>query len=60
MQQLLDVEDPPPFTDHGWSLWRMREDIEDWHESLRILYVACTRARDYLILSARDVLAVVS
>jgi ATP-dependent exoDNAse (exonuclease V) beta subunit len=45
-------EDPPPFDDHGWSLWRMREEIEDWHESLRTLYVACTRAEDYLILSA--------
>ena len=45
-------EEPPPFGDHGWSLWRMREDIEDWNESLRTLYVACTRAEDYLILSA--------
>jgi ATP-dependent helicase/nuclease subunit A len=45
-------EDPPPFEDHGWTLWRMREEIEDWHESLRTLYVACTRAEDYLILSA--------
>jgi ATP-dependent helicase/nuclease subunit A len=46
-------DDPEPtFDDQGWSLWRMREDIEDWHESLRTLYVACTRAQDYLILSA--------
>src|SRR5262249_4309026 len=45
-------EETPPFSDQAWALWRMREDVEDWHESLRILYVACTRARDYLVLSA--------
>jgi hypothetical protein len=26
--------------------------MEEWHEDLRILYVACTRAQDYLVLSA--------
>lgn len=45
-------EDPPPFTDYGWTLWKAREEIEDWHESLRTLYVACTRAEDFLILSS--------
>ena len=45
-------EEPPPFVDYGWGLYTVRENIEDWHESLRTLYVACTRARDYLILSA--------
>ena len=45
-------EEPPPFADYGWGLWKVREDIEDWHESLRTLYVACTRAQDYLILSS--------
>jgi ATP-dependent helicase/nuclease subunit A len=45
-------EEPAPFSNRGWALWRMREDVEDWHESLRTLYVACTRAEDYLILSS--------
>ena len=45
-------EDPPPFSDVGWRLWRAGETIEDWHEDLRTLYVACTRAMDYLVLSA--------
>src|SRR5262249_12894155 len=45
-------EATPPFPDYGWGLRKVREDIEDWHESLRTLYVACTRAQDYLILSA--------
>lgn len=45
-------EETPPFPDYGWGLWKVREDIEEWHESLRTLYVACTRAQDYLILSA--------
>jgi ATP-dependent helicase/nuclease subunit A len=45
-------EPTPPFPDYGWGLWKLREDIEDWHESLRILYVACTRAQDYLVLSS--------
>jgi ATP-dependent helicase/nuclease subunit A len=45
-------EEPPPFTDHAWALWKMREEVEDYRESLRTLYVACTRAKDYLILSA--------
>jgi superfamily I DNA/RNA helicase len=45
-------EDEPPFADFGWGLWEARGDVEDWHEDLRTLYVACTRARDYLVLSA--------
>lgn len=45
-------EDPPLFADHGWKLWRKREELEQWHESMRLLYVACTRAEDYLLLSA--------
>jgi len=43
-------DDPPPFADTQ-SLLRMREEIADWHEDLRTLYVACTRAMDYLVLS---------
>ena len=45
-------EDPPPFADYGWGLWKIQEEIEDWSESLRTLYVGCTRAMDYLILSS--------
>jgi ATP-dependent helicase/nuclease subunit A len=36
----------------GWSLFKLREDREEAAERLRLLYVACTRAADYLILSA--------
>jgi ATP-dependent helicase/nuclease subunit A len=45
-------EDPPLFSDFGWKLWRAQEALADWHEDLRTLYVACTRAEDCLILSA--------
>src|SRR5262249_12684715 len=45
-------DDPPPFASTGWRLWQAREELEEWHEDLRILYVACTRAQDYLLLSA--------
>jgi ATP-dependent helicase/nuclease subunit A len=46
------AEDPPPFSDLGWRFWEAAEAVEDWREDLRTLYVACTRAQDYLILSA--------
>ncbi|HEY8506341.1 MAG TPA: UvrD-helicase domain-containing protein, partial [Gemmataceae bacterium] len=45
-------EDPPPFSDFPWRLGRSAATVADWREDLRILYVACTRARDLLILSA--------
>ncbi len=45
-------EEPPPFPDFAARLWKAREAVEEWHEDLRTLYVACTRARDYLVLSA--------
>jgi ATP-dependent helicase/nuclease subunit A len=45
-------EDPLPFTDFPDRLARAYETVADWHEDLRILYVACTRARDLLVLSA--------
>jgi hypothetical protein len=45
-------EDPPPFSDAGWRLWRAAETLEEYHEDLRTLYVACTRAMDFLVLSA--------
>jgi ATP-dependent helicase/nuclease subunit A len=41
-----------PGTSLGWSLYRARERREDEAEALRLLYVATTRARDFLILSA--------
>jgi ATP-dependent helicase/nuclease subunit A len=45
-------EELPPFSGFGAELAKKMEEMEDWHEALRILYVACTRAQDYLILSA--------
>jgi ATP-dependent helicase/nuclease subunit A len=45
-------EEPPQFPEFGWRLWRAGETVEEWHEELRTLYVACTRAQDYLVLSA--------
>lgn len=46
------AEDPPPFADLGLQLWQAAEMIADHQEDLRTLYVACTRAQDYLVLSA--------
>jgi ATP-dependent helicase/nuclease subunit A len=45
-------EDPPPFSALGWQMAHSRNEMEEWAEDLRTLYVACTRAEDYLILSA--------
>lgn len=45
-------EDKPLFTEFPARLQQVQEEIEEWHEALRILYVACTRAQDYLVLSA--------
>ncbi len=45
-------EDPAPYPDYGWRLWEAAETVAEWREDLRTLYVACTRAEDYLILSA--------
>jgi len=45
-------EEPLPFPDFASRLWKTREAIEEWQEDLRTLYVACTRAQDYLVLSA--------
>jgi ATP-dependent helicase/nuclease subunit A len=46
------ADDPPPFPPFGRRLWEKAEEIDNWREELRTLYVACTRAEDYLILSA--------
>jgi ATP-dependent helicase/nuclease subunit A len=45
-------EEPPPFPPFATKLWNAWEAVECWHEDLRTLYVACTRAQDYLVLSA--------
>ena len=42
----------PPFSDFADRLGRTADQLADWQEDLRVLYVACTRARDLLILSA--------
>lgn len=42
----------PPFSRFADDLGRTADQLADWQEDLRVLYVACTRARDLLILSA--------
>ena len=44
--------EPPPFSRFPDDLGRTANQLADWQEDLRVLYVACTRARDLLILSA--------
>ncbi len=36
----------------GWDLHQLAEKFEEQNEKIRLLYVACTRAADYLILSS--------
>ena len=45
-------EEPPPFPEFAWRILQATNDLEEWAEDLRTLYVACTRPRDYLVLSA--------
>lgn len=45
-------EDPPLFTDFPHRLGQAADAVAEWREDLRVLYVACTRARDLLVLSA--------
>jgi ATP-dependent helicase/nuclease subunit A len=45
-------EEEPPFPELAWRLHQWVHELEDWAEDLRTLYVACTRPRDYLVLSA--------
>jgi len=47
-----DGEDTTPGGCLGWSIHRHLERSADEAEALRLLYVATTRARDFLILSA--------
>lgn len=41
----------PLFSDYPLTLWNARERHAEWDEAIRIFYVACTRAADYLVLS---------
>jgi ATP-dependent helicase/nuclease subunit A len=41
-----------PFAPFADELGRVADQVADWQEDLRILYVACTRAADRLFLSA--------
>jgi len=34
----------------GWDTLKRRDDARSWAEGRRLLYVACTRARDFLII----------
>ncbi len=45
-------EEERPFSSFAYDLGRTADQLADWQEDLRVLYVACTRARDLLILSA--------
>jgi ATP-dependent helicase/nuclease subunit A len=45
-------EEARPFAALASDLGRTADQLADWQEDLRILYVACTRAIDRLILSA--------
>lgn len=36
----------------GWDVLKRRDDARAWAESRRLLYVACTRARDLLVVPA--------
>ena len=44
-------KEPRPFAPFANELGRTADQLADWQEDLRILYVACTRAIDRLILS---------
>lgn len=45
-------EDPPLLVEFPQRLSNAYEEVAEWREDLRILYVACTRPRERLILSA--------
>ena len=47
-----DEADSDPGGSLGWSVYRHLEKTADDAEALRLLYVATTRARDFLLLSA--------
>lgn len=45
-------DEEPPFAPFANDLGRLADQLAEWQEDLRVLYVACTRARDLLVLSA--------
>lgn len=45
-------EDPLPYPKWPRTIWNNIEKMADAQEELRVFYVACTRAMDYLVLSA--------
>ncbi len=47
-----ETNEAPKARSLGWTVFEEREKAEDEAESIRLFYVAVTRARDYLILSA--------
>jgi ATP-dependent helicase/nuclease subunit A len=47
-----DDEEANPVADSGKRMHERLEEMEEWDEEIRILYVACTRAQDHLVLSA--------
>ena len=47
-----EFEEERPFAKFANDLGRTADQLADWQEDLRVLYVACTRASDLLILSA--------
>src|SRR5262249_48655472 len=51
-EDLADEDEKPPFSAFADQLGRTADQLAGWQEDLRVLYVACTRARDLLILSA--------
>jgi ATP-dependent helicase/nuclease subunit A len=44
-------EDPPVFPPFPYELWKRCENQADAEEALRVLYVATTRAMDYLLIT---------
>ena len=46
------VRSPEKQTLVGWDMYRFAEKEQDLEERKRLLYVACTRAADYLLLSS--------
>lgn len=50
-------EEPPVFPKFAHELWRTLESTQDAAEAVRVLYVATTRAMDYLMITGVDPLA---
>ncbi len=51
----LSSDNGTPPIDNPWAhVIKLKNEVEDEHEYVRLLYVALTRAKDYLILCAPD------